>query len=434
VEHALAAIRDPAGEGERTFIAVHEESALAAADRIDALRRQGATLPVLAGLPISIKDNIDEAGHMTLAGSSVLVDAPPAARDAAIVARLREAGAVIVGRTNMTEFAYSGLGINPHYGTPRNTFDRSSARLPGGSSSGAAISITDGMASAAIGTDTGGSVRIPAALNGLVGFKPTAHRVPLEGVLPLSMTLDSAGPIARTVADCVLLDHVLTQHAESDLPLTELRGLRFAVPQTIAIEDLSPAVATAFTAALARLSAAGATIVDAPLTELRQAASINPSGALVSAEAFAWHRPWLERGGDKYDPRVLIRIRPGAALAASDLAELLERRREFVAAMDLAAREYDALLLPTTPETAPPIADVLKDDASYFHYNGRMLRNPALVNLFDGCALSIPCHEPGSAPVGLMIAGTSDADRRILAIGQAVETALMSKAAPARPR
>ena len=185
---------------------------------------------------------------------------------------LEKAGAVIVGRTNMTEFAYSGLGINPHYGTPRNVFDRASARIPGGSSSGAAISVTDGMAVGAIGTDTGGSVRIPAALNGLVGFKPTARRVPLDGVLPLSFSLDSAGPIARTVADCALLDQVLA--AESRKPgaaSRRLRGLRFAVPKTVFQDDLSSAVANAFSAALARLSAAGASIVEVPMVEFAQA-------------------------------------------------------------------------------------------------------------------------------------------------------------------
>ena len=232
VEQSLAAIRDPAGEGARAFILVHEKEALAAADRVDAERRRGAKLPLLAGVPISIKDLFDEAGFVTLGGSKVLVGAPAATRDSTVVERLRNAGAVIIGRTNLTEFAYSGLGINPHYGTPRNAFDRAAARIPGGSSSGAAISVTDGMAAGAIGTDTGGSVRIPAALNGLVGFKPTARRVPLDGVLPLSPTLDSAGPIASTVADCALLDQMLAGEANRVLPSTKLRSLRFAVPKT----------------------------------------------------------------------------------------------------------------------------------------------------------------------------------------------------------
>jgi aspartyl-tRNA(Asn)/glutamyl-tRNA(Gln) amidotransferase subunit A len=237
VEQALAAIAAPGGEGARAFIEVHRDAALAAADRSDAGRKRGATLPALAGVPISIKDNFDEAGVTTRAGSTVLKKAPPAVRDATAVERLRVAGAIIIGRTNMTEFAYSGLGINPHYGTPRNAFDRAAARIPGGSSSGAAVTVSDGMAAAAIGTDTGGSVRIPAALNGLVGFKPTARRVPLDGVLPLSLTLDSAGPIARSVADCALLDRILCADA-TELPEIALRGLRLAVPQTVVLDDL----------------------------------------------------------------------------------------------------------------------------------------------------------------------------------------------------
>jgi Asp-tRNA(Asn)/Glu-tRNA(Gln) amidotransferase A subunit family amidase len=423
VERALAAIDAPDGEGARVFLAVHRESALAAADRIDAAHERGATLSPIAGLPISIKDNFDEAGVTTLAGSTVLKGAPPAARDATAVARLRAAGAVIIGRTNMTEFAYSGVGINPHYGTPRNTFDRAAARIPGGSSSGAAVSVADGMAWAAIGTDTGGSVRIPAALNGLVGFKPSAHRVPLDGVLPLSATLDSAGPIARSVGDCVWLDRVLAADG-LELPALSLRGLRLAVPRTISLDDLSSTVANAFAAALARLSAAGASITETPMAVFARAAEVNPRGGISSAEAFKWHRAWLESGVDRYDPRVLARIRPGESISDSVYAGLLEGRRQFVREVEAAAQGYDALLMPTTPDTAPTIAEVTASDESYFRLNSRMLRNPGLVNLFDGCALSIPCHEPGTAPVGFMIAGLRDHDARILAIGQAAEALL----------
>ena len=424
VEQSLAAIKNPQGEGARAFLLVHENEALAAADRVDAQRRSGAKLPVLAGIPISIKDLFDEAGFTTLGGSKVLVGAAAATRDSVVVERLRKAGAVIVGRTNLTEFAYSGLGINPHYGTPKNAFDRAAARLPGGSSSGAAISVTDGMAAAAIGTDTGGSVRIPAALNGLVGFKPTARRVPLDGALPLSFTLDSAGPIAKTVADCVLLDTVLADETDGSLVPAQLRGLRFAVPKTVVQDDLSAAVASAFSAALARLSRAGASVVELEMAEFAQAATVNPRGAISSVEAFAWHRRWIKEGGDKYDPRVIARIRPGEAVSAADYIELLQGRKRFVDRIGAAVSGFDAMLMPTTPDTAPTIAEVAKDDESYFRWNGRMLRNPSLVNLFDGCALSIPCHEPGAAPVGLMIAGVQGTDRRILAIGLAVEAAL----------
>jgi aspartyl-tRNA(Asn)/glutamyl-tRNA(Gln) amidotransferase subunit A len=421
VEQALAACKDPQGEGSRTFLSVHESEALAAADRADAQRRGGAKLSALAGIPISIKDLFDEAGVTTLGGSKVLVGTPAATRDSSVVARLKKADAVIIGRTNLVEFAYSGLGINPHYGTPKNAFDRATGRIPGGSSSGAAVSVTDGMAAGAIGTDTGGSIRIPAALNGLVGFKPTAKRIPLDGVLPLAFTLDSAGPIAKTVADCALLDQVLAAEADGVPAPANLRGLRFAAPKTVFQDDLSPAVADAFKAALVRLSTAGASIVDLPMAEFAQAAAVNPRGALISAEAYSWHRQWMKDGADKYDPRVLVRMRPAETMTAASYIELIKLREKFISTINAAASGYDAMLMPTTPDTAPTIAEASKDDETYFRLNLRMLRNPAIVNLFDGCALSVPCHEPGAAPVGMMIAGTQNTDRKILAIGLAVE-------------
>lgn len=427
VERCLAAIDDPQGEGARTFIAVHRESALAAADRIDARRRAGADLPPLAGIPVSIKDLIDEAGVVTLGGSTVRAQAPPAARDSVVVERLKAAGLIIIGRSNLTEFAYSGLGINPHYGTPRNVFDRATGRIPGGSSSGAAISVTDGMAAAAIGTDTGGSVRIPAALNGLVGFKPSARRVPLEGVLPLAISLDSIGPLARTVADCALLDAVLAGDEPGVPAPASLRGLRFGVPKSLVQDELAPAVADAFAAALARLSAAGATLVELPLFDFAQVIEVNPRGAISGAQAWWFHRGMVAAHADRYDPRVLARIRPGETILAADYIEMLQRRRRFIADVTAATAGCDALLMPTVPDTAPTLAEVLASDEAYFRANSRMLRNTSLVNLYDGCALSLPCHVPGTAPVGLMVAGVGGTDRRVLAIGLAVEAALQER-------
>jgi len=421
VEQALAAIKDPKGEGSRTFLSVHESEALAAADRVDTQRRGRSKLPALAGIPISIKDLFDETGVTTLGGSKALIGMPAATRDSTVVERLRKAGAIIIGRTNLVEFAYSGLGINPHYGTPKNAFDRATGLIPGGSSSGAAVSVTDGMAAGAIGTDTGGSIRIPAALNGLVGFKPTAKRVPLDGVLPLSFTLDSAGPIAKTVADCALLDQVLAAEPAGAPERINLRGLRFAVPKTVFQNDLSPAVANAFSASLGRLSAAGANVVELPMAEFAQAADVNPRGALTSAEAYSWHQQWMKDGADKYDPRVIVRIRAGETITAANYIGLLKLREQFIRTINVAAGGYDAMLMPTTPDTAPTIAEAGKDDGTYVRLNLRMLRNPAIVNLFDGCALSVPCHEPGTAPVGMMIAGTQNTDRNILTIGLAVE-------------
>ena len=421
VEQGLAAIRDPQGEGARTFLAVHESDALAAADRIDTQRRRGAQLGPLAGIPISLKDLFDEAGVVTLGASKVLAGSSPATQDSPVVERLKAAGAVIIGRTNLTEFAYSCLGINPHYGTPKNIFDRATGRIPGGSTSGGAISVTDGMAAGAIGTDTGGSIRIPAALNGLVGFKPTASRVPRDRMVPLSFTLDSAGPIARTVTDCALIDQVLSADTGAPVAAVRLRGIRFAVPKTVFLEDLSPAVASAFTTALTRLSAAGARVIELPMAEFAQAGAANPRGAITSAEAYAWHRQWMKERSDRYDPRVLTRIRAGETMTAAQYIDLMQARERFIRAIDVAVRGYDAMLMPTTPITAPTIAEATRDDESYFRLNSLMCRNPSVVNLFDGCALSVPCHEPGTAPVGLMIAGTRNSDRKILSIGLEVE-------------
>lgn len=424
VEEALTAIKDPRGEGARAFLAVHESEALAAADRIDAQRRNGENLPPLSGIPISIKDLFDEAGVVTLGGSTVLVGARPAERDCTVVQRLKKAGAIIIGRTNLTEFAYSALGINPHYGTPKNVFDRANGRVPGGSTSGGAISVTDGMASAAIGTDTGGSVRIPAALNGLVGFKPTARRIPRDGVFPLSTSLDSVGPIGKSVSDCALLDMVMAGERDTIPTRDSVAGLRFAVPTTVVQDDLSPAVANAFLLALTQFSAAGATIIEVPMKEFARAAEVNPRGAIASYEAYSLHRQWIDEAADKYDPRVFARIRPGESITTTQYKECLRLRDEFIRSISKAATSFDAMLMPTVRDIAPTIAEATKDDESYFRLNNRMLRNPSIVNLFDGCALSIPCHEPGTAPVGITIAGAQNADRAILMVGGAVESVL----------
>jgi aspartyl-tRNA(Asn)/glutamyl-tRNA(Gln) amidotransferase subunit A len=277
------------------------------------------------------------------------------------------------------------------------------------------------MAAAAIGTDTGGSVRIPAALNGLVAFKPTARRIPRDGVLPLSPSLDSVGPIGNSVDDCLWLDTLLAEEPGTPVLADRVAGLRFAVPQTVVQDDLSPLVADAFAATLDRLSAAGAKVIDVPMKELAQAAEVSPRGALASYEAFAFHRQWLNEHADEYDPRVLARILAGQSITAAKYEELLKLRRQFIRTIETAVTDYDAMLMPTLPDTAPTIAEATKDDESYFRWNGRMLRNPSIVNTFDGCALTIPCHEPGSAPVGLTIAGTQNTDRAILTIGDAVE-------------
>jgi aspartyl-tRNA(Asn)/glutamyl-tRNA(Gln) amidotransferase subunit A len=420
VEQCLARIADCAGEGARVFVKVHAEDALAAADFYDRLRAHGATPSPFAGIPVSIKDLFDLAGDVTTAGSRALEDAEPAANDAPCVARLRAAGFIPIGRTNMTEFAFSGLGINPHHGTPLNPYDRGAGRIPGGSSSGAAVSVTDAMAFGALGTDTGGSCRIPAALCGIVGFKPTAHRVPKAGAFPLSTSLDSVGPLAPTVACCAVLDAVLAGEPEAELAPFPLAGLRMAVPQTTVLDGLEPAVARAFDAALAALRQAGARIVDLPLHELSELPQINAKGGLPAAEAYAVHRALIAKAEKMYDPHVLARILRGREQDAADYIDLLAARAEFIRRLDAVTAPYDALLMPTAPLTAPRLADLAADD-SYRKVNFLVLRNPAIANFLDRCSISLPCQRAGDAPVGLMLIGEHGADRRLLAIAAAIE-------------
>ena len=427
VEECLARIDDPAGEGRRVFLKVHAEPARAAADYHDRLRAQGHATSPFAGIPVSIKDLFDIAGDVTTAGSTVLRDAATAERDAPSVARLRAAGFIPIGRSNMTEFAFSGLGLNPHYGTPANAYDRNAARIPGGSSSGAAVSVTDGMACAGLGTDTGGSCRIPAALCGIVGFKPTAHRVPTQGAFPLSTSLDSIGPLAPTVACCAILDAVLAGEPVTALAEFSLDGLRLAMPQTMMLDGIAPDVARAFDGALGKLRQAGAKVVDLPLRELSELGEMNAKGGPAAAESYAAHRALIAKGAAMYDPRVLVRIQRGQEQDAADYIELLAARRDFIRRVAAITAPYDALVMPTTPITAPRIADLASDDA-YRHANAAMLRNPAVANFLDRCSISVPCHEPCNAPVGLMLIGEHGADRKLLAIAAAVEKVVSPKA------
>ncbi|MBT9372285.1 amidase [Rhizobium sp. CSW-27] len=423
-EAALARINDPEGEGARVHVRRNDQRARKLAEASDAIRAGGHVRSALEGLPISVKDLFDLAGETTLAGSVALKDHPPAAADAPVVQRLIAAGAVITGTTNMSEFAFSGIGINPHYGTPKNPFDRATGRVPGGSSSGAAVSVTDGMAIAAIGTDTGGSIRIPSALCGLTGFKPTARRVSTAGVVPLSTSLDSIGPLARSVACCALIDAVISGEGQGVPAPLPIRGLRLAVPQTVVLDAMDATVSAVFARTLSRLAAAGAILAEIEVPEFSEVAGIYGRGGLVAPEAYFWHRELLEKAGDTYDPRVRARILRGRELSAADYLEALAARADWQARVMRRLGGYDAVILPTVPVIAPEIAPLLADDAAFFAANGLVLRNSTLINFLDGCGLSLPCQAPGEAPVGLMVAGLPMQDRAILAAGLAIEAVL----------
>jgi aspartyl-tRNA(Asn)/glutamyl-tRNA(Gln) amidotransferase subunit A len=420
VDQSLARIADPQGEGARAFISVSSESARAQADEVDRRRAAGQSLPAFAGIPLGIKDLFDVAGEVTRAGSQVLASRAPAARDAPVIARLRAAGFIFIGRNTMTEFAYSGVGLNPHYGTPLSSYDRKTRRIPGGSTSGGGVAVADGMAAASLGTDTGGSCRIPAAFNGIVGFKPTASRVPREGVFPLSQTLDSVGPLARSTACCATLDAILRGVEPQPLPVTPLNSVRLLLPATLVLDDMDASVADAFERAIQTLARAGVTIVRQPLEALQRIPQINAGGGLAAAEAYALHRTLLEQHGDQYDPRVSMRILKGRDLHVDDLRQA---RAAVIESVNARTRSFDALVMPTVPIIPPPLA-AFELDADYIRLNALVLRNPSLANFLDRCSISLPIHQPGTAPVGLMLIGQHAEDERLLGVADAIERAL----------
>jgi len=402
--------------------------ALATAHQVDVLYAAGAPLPPLAGLAISIKDLFDVAGAVTEAGSRAMAlsGAAPAAADCAAVARLRRAGAALLGRTNMTEFAYSGVGINPHFGTPANPVTAvldPTPRIPGGSTAGGGVTVATGAAFAALGSDTGGSIRIPAALQGLVGFKCTARRTPTSGAVPLSTTLDTVCAITRTVRDAVTLHEVL---ADRTVPASSrpLSSYRFGVPTTLVLDGVDATVKNAFERTLATLRAAGARVEEIALSPLSELPKTNISRGFSASEAWAWHRPLITVHGAAYDPRVSARIRLGETVTAAEYIDLLAARKAWICRMEEGMAGYDAMLSPTVPIVAPAIAPLLASDDAFFAMNGLLLRNTGLVNVLDGCALSLPCNAAGEMPVGLHVWSVAMADDRVLAAGLAIEAAL----------
>jgi aspartyl-tRNA(Asn)/glutamyl-tRNA(Gln) amidotransferase subunit A len=420
LEQALARIADPKGEGSRACLTVYEGPAGAAADASDARAASGISLGPLDGSIVTIKDLFDVAGEPTRAGSKILAEeARPATADAPVVRRLRRAGAVIVAKTNMTEFALGGIGANPHFGTPGNPSDR--ARVPGGSSSGAAVTAADGMCEIAIGTDTGGSVRIPAALCGLVGFKPSRQRVPTDGAFPLSTTLDSIGPLSRTVTDCTRADAILSNEDFAPLEPIPLAGLRFGIAQGLPLESLDETVSAAFAAALKSLGAAGVRLTDETLPQLDEMREVNAYGGIVQPEACAIHRDRIKRRAADIDPNVRVRLERGCAVSAADYFDMMQARTRLVRAMDQWLTALDVLVMPTTPIVAPTIAEVTGWEG-YAARNTLVLRNTSIGNFFDLCGISLPLK--ARLPVGLMLMARNGQDRTLLRIAAAVEKGL----------
>jgi aspartyl-tRNA(Asn)/glutamyl-tRNA(Gln) amidotransferase subunit A len=422
LEQAFGRIDDPSDEGERTFLTLYREAAREAADAADARARDGEILGPIDGAIVSIKDLFDVAGEPTRAGSTVLANAPPARSDAPVVERLRRAGAVIVGKTNMSEFAFTGVGANPHYGTPGNPADRT--RVPGGSSSGAATAVADGMCEISIGSDTGGSTRIPAGLCGVVGYKPTKDRVPTEGAFPLSPTLDSIGPIARSVEDVAAADAILAGEEPWRVEPAALAGLRFGIPQGLPLDELDSVVAGRFEAAIDALGGSGARLADMDFPIFDDMARVQSPATIATVEAYQIHRERLATSRAEYDPIIAARIETGSAVPAALYAAMLEERSALVEAMDQQLTEVDALVLPTTPIVAPTMEDI-STTSGFNRANRLLLRNTAIANFFDLCAISLPMPGEG-LPAGLMLFARRGRDRRLLNIAAAVETTLRS--------
>jgi aspartyl-tRNA(Asn)/glutamyl-tRNA(Gln) amidotransferase subunit A len=422
LEQSLAAIDQAGDQGRRTFTRLYQADARAAAAAADARARAGRSFGPLDGRLVSIKDLFDVAGEATTAGSAILRDAAPATLDATVVRCLRAAGAVIVGKTNMTEFAFSGVGINPHHGTPGNS--RDVARIPGGSSSGAGVSVARNFVEIAIGSDTGGSVRIPAALNGIVGFKPTQARVPRDGAFPLSYSLDTIGPLCNNVADALAADTVLSGVDLVPGAARSVRGLRLGIPRGLLFTEAQAEVLDAFDRALELLGGAGARLSDEALDDLLgEPFRLQEQGTLVAAEAASIHQHLAKDRPEAYDPIVLGRIRRGETIGAAAYVTMVQARAQLLLGIDARLADFDALILPTVPLLAPRI-DALSEESAFLRTNGLLLRNPSVFNFFDLPALSLPAPAGNGLPVGLMLVGRRNCDRDLLAIGAAIESLL----------
>ncbi len=420
VEKAFANIVANEPEGGPVFLQLEKNGALARADELDALRKKGKAPSRFAGIPFSVKDLFDLAGQVTTAGSVIFKDNAPAERDAVAIARLKAAGFVVLGRTNMTEFAYSGVGLNPHYGTPKSIWDRQTGRIPGGSSSGAAVSVADGTCVLGIGTDTGGSCRVPAAFNGLVGFKSSLGRVPTQGVFPLAESFDTVGPLVNSVQCAATADAIMTGDWDGQITARPLKGMRLGIPMALVLDGLDDDVGMVFGEALTRLACHGVDIVDVDFPQLAELPSINAGGGIGAREAYEVHAVDLANRGDGFDQRVRKRILAGAEISNEDLQALKNKRAEMVQQADGFMSDIDAFIMPTTPHVAAAISD-LDDDADYGRINLMALRNTFVGNFLNRCAISVPAHSRGDVPVGLMLMGPFMGDQALFSIARAVE-------------
>lgn len=378
--------------------------------------RAGLRRGPLDGVPISWKDLFDTAGTVTEAGSRLLAGRVPDA-DARVLGDATAAGLVCLGKTHMSEFAFSGLGLNPMTETPPCVND--AGAVAGGSSSGAAASVAFGLAAAGIGSDTGGSVRVPAAWNDLVGLKTTAGRLPLDGVVPLCPSFDTVGPLARTVEDAALLFAALGGTPAPDLMGADLRGRRFMVLDTVATEGLRDAPARAFADAVTRLEQAGAIVTHGTVPEVTEAMALSP--ILFTAEAYGVWRDVIEAAPDAMFAQIRDRFRIGTQYSAPDFVAAWQALHRLRAGWARAVAGFDAVFVPTTANLPPDAARLMTDAAYYVEENLLTLRNTRIANLMGTCALTLPTAVPSA---GLTIIGSPGGEERLLRLGAAAEAAL----------
>jgi aspartyl-tRNA(Asn)/glutamyl-tRNA(Gln) amidotransferase subunit A len=408
-----------------SFVLVTRERALKEAAASRKRHREGRPAGPLDGVPVAWKDLVDMAGERTTAGSALFVDSALKQNDAPIVANLSAAGLAALGKTNLSEFAFSALGLNPHFGTPRNPRDAATPRIAGGSSSGSAVAVAAGLAPCAIGSDTGGSIRAPASFCGIVGFKTSEGRIDKRGVFPLSRTLDTIGPLARTVEDCVLIDMALRGQSGAPVRPLDLNGVEFVVPDKTGIDDLDAAVAANLEAAMKRLAAAGAKIISRPAPLIGAMRALTAQhGSLVAIEAYAEHRAILESADAQRMDRRVVRRAMGGRVSGDDVIKLRRGREDLIAALGDELKGA-LLVLPATPMTAPPIDALERDDELFRATNLRAIHYTFLGNLFRMCGLALPSGtDAAGLPTGVQFLAPEGNDDRLLSIGLSIEVAL----------
>ena len=408
-----------------SFILVTRERALEEAGASRKRHREGCAAGPLDGVPIAWKDLVDMAGERTTAGSMLFAGSPPKQEDAPIVTNLSAAGLVALGKTNLSEFAFSALGLNPHFGTPRNPCDPATPRIAGGSSSGAAVAVAGGLAPCAIGSDTGGSIRAPASFCGIVGFKTSEGRIDKHGVFPLSRTLDTIGPMAHTVEDCVLIDMALRGQSDTNVRPIDLAGVEFVVPDKSGVDDAEPAVAANLETVMKRLAGAGAKITSRTVPQIGAMRALSAQyGSLVAIEAYAEHRAIFDSADAQRMDRRVAKRALGGRVPERDVINLQRGREELIAALTDELKGA-LLVLPATPMTAPAIDALERDDELFRVTNLRAIHYTFLGNLFRMCGLALPSGaDAAGLPTGVQVLAPGGEDERLLSIGLSMETVL----------